>query len=65
MRRRRSLPDRPSNRIEIALGRSLAMSVHPHAAWRLLPPARRALLVFGYFALSYLTVLTALQLFAS
>jgi hypothetical protein len=58
---RTPLPDRPSTRIEVALGRGLAMSVHPHLAWRLLPASRRALLVFGYFAVGYVTVLAALQ----
>jgi hypothetical protein len=53
--------ERPSNRIEIMIGRSLAMSVHPAIAWRLLSPSRRALMVFGYFAVSYVTVFSALE----
>jgi hypothetical protein len=53
---------RPSNRIEIMIGRSLAMSAHPTIAWRLLPPSRRALMVLGYFAFSYVTVFGALQI---
>lgn len=61
MRPRPRRADRPSNRFEIMLGRSLAMSAHPTIAWRLLPPSRRALMIFGYFAASYLTVLFALQ----
>ena len=54
--------DRPSTLTEIMIGRGLALSLHPHIAWRLLPPARRALLVFGYFAFAYVTVLATLQL---
>lgn len=56
---------RPINRVEIMIGRSLAMSVHPIVAWRLLPPSRRALMVLGYFAVSYLTVLSGLLLTVS
>jgi hypothetical protein len=54
--------ERPSSRVEILIGRSLAMSVHPTAAWRVLPPSRRALMILGYFAVSYLTVLSGLLL---
>lgn len=38
------------------------MSVHPHIAWKVLPPSKRALMVLGYVAVSYLTVLTGLLL---
>jgi hypothetical protein len=55
-------PNRPANRVEILIGRSLAVSAHPALAWRLLPFPKRALLVFGYFAASFVTVLGALQL---
>jgi len=54
--------ERPSNRIEIMIGRGLAVSVHPATAWRLLTPSRRALMVFGYFAVSYVAVFSALQI---
>jgi hypothetical protein len=54
--------ERPSNRVEIVIGRGLAVSVHPVIAWRLLPPSRRVLMVFGYFAVSYVTVFSALQI---
>jgi hypothetical protein len=57
--------DRPSNRVEIMIGRGLAMSVHPSLAWQLLPPKKRALLVLGYFGLSYVTVLAGLQMFGA
>ncbi|HKT80694.1 MAG TPA: hypothetical protein VJP86_10780 [Vicinamibacterales bacterium] len=42
------------------IGRGLAISTHPSIAWRILSPSRRALLVFGYFAASYLVVLGGL-----
>ena len=54
--------ERPSNRVEIMIGRTLAVSMHPTMAWRLLRPSRRALMVLGYFAVSYVTVLGALQI---
>jgi hypothetical protein len=41
--------------LEILIGRSLAS-----AAWRVLPPARRALLVGAYFGAAYVGVLVAL-----
>ena len=53
---------RASNQIEIMIGRSLAMSFHPAMAWTRLPPSKRALMVFGYFAFSYVAVFGALQL---
>jgi len=46
--------------IEILLGRSLAFCLHPTAAWRVLPPTRRALLVGAYFGAGYVGVLVAL-----
>jgi hypothetical protein len=43
------------------IGRSLALCVHPHAAWRHGPRAR--LVIFGaYFVASYAAVLIALSL---
>ena len=53
---------RASNQIEILIGRSLAVSVHPALAWKRLTPSKRALMVFGYFAVSYVTVFGALNL---
>ena len=64
MKRRTPLADRPSTRMEILIGRGLALSAHPTIAWRLLPPSKRALMVFGYFAFSYLSVLSGLQIAA-
>jgi hypothetical protein len=46
--------------LEILIGRSLAFCLHPSAAWRVLPPARRALLVGAYFGAAYVGVLVAL-----
>jgi hypothetical protein len=47
-------------RLETALGWWLACTVHPHAAWRRLRPAGRALLVGTYFGAGYLGGLLAL-----
>lgn len=59
---RRVPQNRPSSRLEIMIGRSLAVTVHPAIAWRVLPPSRRALMVLGYFAASYVMVLSGLLL---
>jgi hypothetical protein len=48
--------NRYSNRIEILLGRSAALCVHPFAAWRSRSRADRALLLISYFAISYVTI---------
>jgi hypothetical protein len=45
---------------ETAFGRWLACSVHPHAAWRIMRPRGRALLVGTYFGAAYLTALMVL-----
>ena len=57
--------DRPSTRAEILIGRALALSMHPIAAWHLSTVRTRALIVLGYFAASYVTVSGALQLFSA
>jgi hypothetical protein len=44
---------RPPNRVEIWLGRSLALWAHPFVAWRLSPPRVRAGIVAGYVAAGY------------
>jgi hypothetical protein len=49
--------------IEIRLGRGLALLVHPAAAWRVLRPAGRAILLSAYATVSYVAVLTALLAF--
>jgi hypothetical protein len=46
--------------LEIAIGRSLALAVHPCAAWRVLRPRGRALLVGVYFMAGYASGLTLL-----
>jgi len=52
--------DRPSTRTEILVGRSLAMCVHPYAAWRS-HSARGRLLVFAaYLGASYVLILGGL-----
>jgi len=45
--------NRPSNRIEILVGRSAALCIHPLAAWRSRSRKDRALLLISYFAISY------------
>lgn len=59
---RHSRIERPSNHTEILIGRTLAFSVHPNAAWRVLPASGRLWMVCGYFATAYLTVLSGLFL---
>lgn len=48
--------NRHSNRIEMLLGRSAALCVHPFAAWRSPSRTDRALLLLSYFAISYVTI---------
>jgi hypothetical protein len=45
---------------EIAMGRWMALCVHPVCAWRLRSASARAVVVTSYFAASYLGVLTTL-----
>jgi hypothetical protein len=46
--------------LDVALGRSLALAVHPFAAWRVLRPRGRAFLVGVYFLAGYASGLTVL-----
>ena len=46
--------------LEMALGRSLALVVHPRAAWRVLRPRGRAFLIGAYFLVGYAGALTLL-----
>ena len=46
---------------EIFIGRSAALFVHPMAAWRSRSKRDRAVLLFSYFAISYLLVFTLLN----
>jgi hypothetical protein len=52
--------DRPARPFEILAGRSAAAFVHPIAAWQRLSRAGRLLLIAGYSAAGYVTVLAAL-----
>jgi hypothetical protein len=46
--------------LEAAVGRALAVSLHPVLAWSALRPSGRIAIVLGYFGAAYLGVLTAL-----
>ena len=54
--------DRPSNRSEVFIGRSLAICAHPVAAWRTTVRSIRVVLLAGYFAAAYLTVFALMAL---
>jgi hypothetical protein len=47
-------------RLELLVGRSLAMCAHPYAAWRTHSTAGRLLVFFTYLAASYAVMLTVL-----
>jgi hypothetical protein len=53
--------DRPATRLEVAIGRTLAVCVHPIAAWRTRPVYRPLLLFSGCLTASYILVFLALQ----
>jgi hypothetical protein len=48
---------------EVLVGRTVALCVHPYAAWRSHSTKRRAVLLFAYMAASYFIVLGALLSF--
>jgi len=48
--------NRQSNRIEVLIGRSAALCVHPLAAWRSRSRADRVMLLIAYVAISYVVV---------
>ena len=54
---------RPSHRLEILIGRSAALCVHPLAAWRSPLRRDRILLLVSYFAISYVVVFGLLHAF--
>jgi hypothetical protein len=56
-----AVSDRPATRLEVAIGRTLAVFVHPVAAWRARPMYGRLLLCSGCFTASYILVFLALQ----
>jgi hypothetical protein len=58
------MPHPPSTRLEIFIGRSLAATVHPVAAWRSRSKALRLQSFAGYFVAGYLIALVALFLLA-
>jgi hypothetical protein len=52
--------DQPSNRFEITIGRSLAICLHPVAAWRSSSQRKRLVLIGAYVGAGYLFTLVAL-----
>ena len=56
-------PDRPSTRLEVFIGRSLAICVHPFAAWASGSLSARVTFFVGYFLASYLFII--LMVFAA
>ena len=50
----------PANRFEVFIGRSLAMCLHPYAAWRTHSTAARLFILFAYAAASYAVMLGVL-----
>ena len=56
---------RPSNRVEVLIGRSAALCVHPLAALRSRSRIDRLLLLISYVALSYVVVFGLLQVLAA
>lgn len=59
-----SAPDRPSTRLEIFIGRSLAVCVHPFTAWASGSMSARVTFLVGYFLASYLAFIV-LMVFAA
>jgi hypothetical protein len=60
-----STSDRPSTRLETFIGLTLAVCVHPVAAWASGSASIRLLCFLGYFLASYVLMMLALQSFAS
>jgi hypothetical protein len=56
---------RPSHRLEVLIGRSAALCVHPIAGWRSRSRNDRALLVASYVAVSYVVVFGLLHALAA
>jgi hypothetical protein len=44
----------------VFVGRTMAACAHPYAAWRVLQPSARVVLISAYATLTYLAVLSAL-----
>jgi len=53
---------RPPSRREVLIGKSLAVCVHPFAAWRLSRRRIRFVILAGYFVTGYAAVLASLVL---
>lgn len=53
---------RPPSRREVLIGKSLAVCVHPFAAWRLARRRIRFVILAGYFVTGYAAVLATLAL---
>jgi hypothetical protein len=54
-----------NRRFEVLVGRSVAVCVHPYAAWRSRSANQRALLLLAYFTVSYLLVFGLLRIASS
>ncbi|HEY7284736.1 MAG TPA: hypothetical protein VH497_04780 [Vicinamibacterales bacterium] len=48
------------NRSAVFVGRTIAACVHPYAAWHVLQPSARVVMVSTYATLTYLAVLVGL-----
>jgi len=44
----------------IFVGRTMAACAHPYAAWRVLPPSARVVVISAYATLTYIAVLSVL-----
>ena len=55
---------RPSHVLEVLIGRSAALCIHPVAGWRSRSSNDRTLLVISYFALSYVVTFSLLHAIA-
>ena len=56
---------RHSNRIEVLLGRSAALCLHPFAAWRSRSRGDRLMLLISYVAISYVVVFGLLHVISA
>jgi len=51
-----------SNRVEVAIGWTLAVGLHPLIAWRVCSRRGRLFIVLGYFTAAYVAVMAVLLL---
>ena len=56
---------RPSSRVEVLIGRSAALCIHPIAGWRSRSQKDRTLMVISYVTVSYVIVLGLLHVLAA